>query len=522
MSYSLTDEQEQAINIVATTNFDRLKIMAYAGAGKTTTIALMAHRLGDMGLNGIYLAFNKAIADEAGKKLPRSTVAKTFHSLAFNNVSKGITDKLNAGEGFYHKSFNAWLNLRNSFVRVTGNAENTRPNGKKIQTEVIDNYKQFMIVKNALDLFMRSDAEHPLDEQIDRAIDHVLRMKVQKNDLEKARYQIKPIVEKTWADFINPNGHFKISHDVYLKLYALQKPVIDYDFILFDESQDTDKLMLGILAQQKTRIIFVGDPYQQIYDWRGAVDAMSKFKGQTAYLTKSFRFGEAIAERANRLLDYLDAEKPLIGAGQVGFVDSDTAYPEDLQVILCRTNAGAISTAIDYYELHPNKKINLEFNGKPEEMLRLFKAFEDFEKNPASNRYHDTLSNFDNFTMLKDYCKQFPSDEVSQQLRLFIKYGYPHLERTINAFTASGEFDLTVTTAHKAKGREWDNVLICSDFEEGLMKQIKGKEPISKADARLIYVAITRPKKGLYIRHVTKLLDYIENFEGDLADENLA
>ncbi|MGY3621811.1 hypothetical protein [Bradyrhizobium sp. USDA 10063] len=44
-------------------------------------------------------------------------------------------------------------------------------------------------------------------------------------------------------------------------------------------------------------MIYVGDKYRQIYEWRGAVNAMKKIETQgETYLTTSFRFGTAIAE----------------------------------------------------------------------------------------------------------------------------------------------------------------------------------------------------------------------------------
>ena len=43
---------------------------------------------------GMYLAFNKAIAAEAQSKFQRNVDCRTFHSLAFRSVPRGVTDKL--------------------------------------------------------------------------------------------------------------------------------------------------------------------------------------------------------------------------------------------------------------------------------------------------------------------------------------------------------------------------------------------------------------------------------------------
>ena len=43
---------------------------------------------------GMYLAFNKAIASEAQMKFHGNVDCRTFHSLAFRSVPRGVTDKL--------------------------------------------------------------------------------------------------------------------------------------------------------------------------------------------------------------------------------------------------------------------------------------------------------------------------------------------------------------------------------------------------------------------------------------------
>ena len=51
MTFSPTNEQLKAIELSAQPQNTRLKMLAYAGAGKTSTIALIANRLGQYGLN---------------------------------------------------------------------------------------------------------------------------------------------------------------------------------------------------------------------------------------------------------------------------------------------------------------------------------------------------------------------------------------------------------------------------------------------------------------------------------------
>ena len=121
---------------------------------------------------------------------------------------------------------------------------------------------------------------------------------------------------KAWADIMALQGNLNYQHDYYLKQYQLTHPIIKKDFLMLDEGQDTNPAVLDIFERQgeHAQLIMVGDTYQSIYQWRGAVDAMSAFEADDdCYLTKSFRFGPAIAEEANKWLTLLGADKPLEG-----------------------------------------------------------------------------------------------------------------------------------------------------------------------------------------------------------------
>lgn len=92
------------------------------------------------------------------------------------------------------------------------------------------------------------------------------------DDVESLRKHLYPSVERRWLESIDQNHQAGIGHDIYLKLWALSDPYIPADYVLFDEAQDADPLMLGILLRQRnTQVIYVGDAHQQIYAWRGAV-----------------------------------------------------------------------------------------------------------------------------------------------------------------------------------------------------------------------------------------------------------
>ncbi|MFM0529970.1 ATP-dependent helicase, partial [Paraburkholderia strydomiana] len=86
-----TNEQLDTIETVA--SGATVKVKAYAGAGKTSTLGMVAERFRTK--RGQYLTFNKDIAAEAKRKFPRNVMCQTVHSVAFRATDKALTARLN-------------------------------------------------------------------------------------------------------------------------------------------------------------------------------------------------------------------------------------------------------------------------------------------------------------------------------------------------------------------------------------------------------------------------------------------
>ena len=80
-----TTPQQQAI-LEAVQNHRNIKINAFAGTGKTTTLRLIAQTYQAKKI--LYLAFNTAIKNEATGLFPSNTSVKTTHGLAFVAIKK--------------------------------------------------------------------------------------------------------------------------------------------------------------------------------------------------------------------------------------------------------------------------------------------------------------------------------------------------------------------------------------------------------------------------------------------------
>ena len=104
-------------------------------------------------------------------------------------------------------------------------------------------------------------------------------------------------VVQLWRDTLNGS---LLTFDGLRKMAHLQhwmKGVLDerYARVFVDEAQDFDPLMLDILLNDVTvPKVFVGDPGQQIYEWRGTINAFEQLPDNTLVLEfyKTFRMGE--------------------------------------------------------------------------------------------------------------------------------------------------------------------------------------------------------------------------------------
>jgi F-box protein, helicase, 18 len=82
---NLTQEQQTICQAASDLEVQSsLKIQAFAGTGKTTTLAAIAKSLPQRKF--LYLVFNRAAAEEAELKMPANVSARSAHAIAFRSV----------------------------------------------------------------------------------------------------------------------------------------------------------------------------------------------------------------------------------------------------------------------------------------------------------------------------------------------------------------------------------------------------------------------------------------------------
>ncbi|MEU6182936.1 UvrD-helicase domain-containing protein [Streptomyces coeruleorubidus] len=479
-----TDEQTAAADAFHTG--DHLALQAGAGTGKTTTLALLARTTTR---RGRYLAYNRAIARDATARFPRNVLCKTAHALAYAAVGHRYTRRLGAPRR------PAWQT-----GQALGITKALRIGEREVTQKALSNATLRTVTRFC----------HTADEAITRH--HVPRLRgLEDTDMHaQLAAHIVPFARKAWADLQHPDdGAVRFDHDHYLKIWALTQPRIDADFLLLDEAQDTNPVVEQIFLAQRdhAQLVMVGDSAQAIYHWRGAKDVMTGFDGTHLTLSQSFRFGPALAAEANRWLHLADAPIRLTGAPAVPTELGPVAQPD---AVLCRTNVGAMAQVM--LLMAAGHRVALAGGGDSLHALAL--AARDLKE--GRRTHHPELILFPCWGDLQDYATHDPAGRDLQPLvNLVDTHGTDAILTAVAHLAPEPHAQITVSTVHKAKGREWPCVLIADDFvraqDENSDRQANDTtppHPIDDAEARLAYVAVTRTRQRLDIGGLSWIEDH--------------
>ena len=305
--------QEQQLIIDSARQRHNLAITAFAGSGKTATCLMVSKELTRPSL---YIAFNKSIATEASEKFPIHVDCRTLHSLAYEDIIK--PNKM-------FKKVSGFIDTKEVIALLDK------------QLELLTDVEVLELVYLVLDVIKAfcQSASFSLEDFIDEFLSEDY------SSEQRAIY--KPLVVQVWAAMTSKSSTLKMTHDVYLKLFQLSKPVLlQYEVIYLDEAQDSNPVSLDIFYRQThAQLVMVGDPYQSIYEWRGAVNAFDTVPATFVRkaLTESFRFTAEIARIASTLT-YIAGNDTEIKGLYSGNQDNSRA-------VICRTNASILARLLD-------------------------------------------------------------------------------------------------------------------------------------------------------------------------------
>jgi len=481
----LTDEQYNIIN-----SSGNIKINAVAGSGKTTTIIEYSKSRPSRS-RILYLAFNKSVKTEAEEKFSRlgldNVKVETAHSLAYKNViyKYGYSLKSN---GYKTHEVAEILKLR-------------RRKEKHFELFAANHINRFV------SYFCNSSA---------RKVNQLNYLEVISDpvayDFVSKNYEF---IEKQTRVFLSKmdSGEIEITHDFYLKKFQLQNPVLNYDYILFDEGQDASPAMLDVFLNQNAIKVIVGDSHQQIYSWRYAINSLEQVDYTALPLTTSFRFPQDIANLAcdilkwkNMLSEYLIF--PIKGSGGKN--------SNQLKATIARTNLGLLGKAFEFVE-QSHKTQPLYFEGNVNSYLYAEDGASLFDVLNLYNHNHEMIKDaliksFKTFSELEEYVMKTEDNQLSVLVEIVKKYGneLPKLIRLIRDSHVEDKLQakMIFSTVHRSKGMEYDTVFLHNDFitHKKLKRLVDKKEEtpidISKLaeEVNVLYVAVTRAIKNLYIK----------------------
>lgn len=471
MEFAPTDEQERARELFL--GAGPLVIEAGAGTGKTSTLELLARAAPRT--RGQYLAFNKSIVIEAGAKMPASVTCSTAHSLAYRAVGKDYGHRLRGSARMKSADVARAVGLAPLEIK-------TAAGRKRLAAGYLAG-----VANRAIGRFCQTADEVPgpshvaYIDGIDLPTEDGRRTYANNREVAAVVGRVLPAM---WRDLTDPSGRLTYKHEHYLKAWQLCDPRIAADYLLIDEAQDLNPVMRAIVVRQThAQLVWVGDTNQQIYGWNGAINALADVAGARTYLSLSFRFGPPIAKVANDVLLRLRAPVTLRGSPDVSSVVGPIAQPG---AVLCRTNA----TAFDELLSRQREGESVHLVGGGTEMIAFARGAQDLMRNGWTS--HPELACFDSWGEVMDYVEH---DEQGGELKLLAglvdEYGVATILGALERMPPEAYADVVVSTAHKAKGREWDSVALAGDFPAIRLGEDHAEE------LRLVYVAVTRARREL-------------------------
>ena len=277
--------------------------------------------------------------------------------------------------------------------------------------------------------------------------------------------------------------------------------------IFIDEAQDLSPLqwkLFDVLKEKTEDIYLAGDDDQAIFAWAGA--DVNRFINQSAdkekVLMYSKRISRSIQEESQKPIERIlgpRKEKKYHARDYEGQVETISNINQvDLTkgrwLILSRTISRQLKIEKElkkknlYYQTNKGKSFKVSLYNSAmlyDAWCKNKKRLEEKEEKQIQEYLGDNL-----FNRHLNWYDQFV--EADEKEKLYIKNMIDNNENL------DQDARIWLSTIHAAKGGEEDNVILCLDLGDKILKAIKKSESHHDEEHRVWYVATTRAKNNLY------------------------
>lgn len=404
-------------------------IKSVAGSGKTTILLDLARANSDKKI--LYLAFNRAIVEEIRKK--KGSAAKNLNPYTFDALMRKLYISKKKRE---HPNI---IDLRPvNFGDIPG-FEWYKNKSFKMKQRFITIYNLFCKNIEYDNIFQFMKDEYPdskAKKQLIKMWNHTIQDRI--------------ITFNSIRKMALINGWFKIIDT-------------EYDMVFIDEAQDFDNVMLKMLLKQTTiPKVFVGDPRQAIYKWRGAINSFDElpYDSHIVEFYKTWRIGDPACEEIRRKFRE---------CWMVAGTNNNTILHENVAAVHCK--------GCSYHYLFRSWRHLLMTASNMENIW-----INNFEsKRQAIKKLHPKLLQYG-----KDSDMEFEDDLPGFLLKLTADELETLILNIENNLVDKKLATCCMYTIHSYKGLENDNIRIFNDID------IENEE-------ELFYVALTRGKKNIYL-----------------------
>jgi superfamily I DNA/RNA helicase len=483
-------EEQSAIIDFARTRTENLCVNALAGAAKTTTLEMICHAVNNIPI--LSLAFNKRIADELSKRLPAHVECRTFNSLGHRVWAQACGRRLTLEPNKMHS--------------ITKRLIEDLPRSR--QSEAWEDFADTLRWLR----YAKRDGYVPGDWSQQTVAKPLCTAEEWMEAYDERPTEIQGgLITRAMSESIRQGYEGNIDYDdqIYLPV-IFGAPWPKYPLVLCDEVQDLSPInhvMLEKLVHR--RVIIVGDPWQSIYGFRGAVAngmrrLVSKFDMHELPLSITFRVPKKGVERAHFRVPHMRAPEWQID----GRIDSLEHWgPEcipDGAAIICRNNAPLFKCGLKL--LKAGRSIKLVGMEIGPGLLRIMRKLgpPTLTRNQIGSALDSWLRReldkakrietvYDKFECLEVLCLRPDANNLGQAIAF-----------AEDIFKRSGAIQLL--SIHKAKGLEFDVVFHLDGWRIPSKWAKEGTEEWEQ-EMNAKYVCETRFKREMYLVNM-------EDFDG--------